>query len=170
MKGQEKGAAGVRVSSTRSGGGALANDSAARSRRAAAAELLVAAEISVGGIPAVLAPRNWPGFDVIALPDAREPQHIQVKSCVFTRRAGQFIGWGADDEFDWLAVVVFPGEDCGQRHIYILPRDTADQALISYHAKRRDGKGTKGRTGRGIWIRTMIETLRPYENNFDLRT
>lgn len=123
----------------------------------------------MAGTLAVLAPRNWPGFDVVALPDDGPRQRIQVKSCLFSSRAGQFIGWSADDCFDWLAVVLFPAGSCAQRHVYILPRATADHAAVSYHAKRRDGRRTKGRTGRGIWIRTMIEALRPYEDNFTLR-
>lgn len=143
-------------------------DIAARSIRAAAAELLVAAEISIGGIPAILAPRNWPGFDVIALPSGQSPKHIQVKSCLFTKQAGGFIGWHADDEFEWLAVVVFPAEDCPRRHIYILPRSAADKEPISYHAKRRDGQRISGRTGRGIRIRSILEVLAPYEDNFAL--
>jgi hypothetical protein len=103
-------------------GGAMSDDPdarsiRARSRRATAAELLVAGEISMAGTLAVLAPRNWPGFDVVALPDDQPRQRIQVKSCLFTSRSGQFIGWSAADDFDWLAVVLFPAETCAQRHI-----------------------------------------------------
>jgi hypothetical protein len=45
-----------------------------------ACEMLVAAELTLAGVPALKVPDNWPGYDVIAHPSDRGPQQVSVKS------------------------------------------------------------------------------------------
>jgi hypothetical protein len=85
-----------------------------------ACEMLVAAELTLAGVPAVWLPNLWPHYDVIAdLPD-REPQKVSVKS----RTPGEnHSRVGFDPETcDWLAIVLF---EKGRRRIFVLPRDVA---------------------------------------------
>jgi hypothetical protein len=96
-----------------------------------AGEMLVAAELTLRGIPAYIVPSNWPGYDVVAQPRDRRLQRISVKTRTFAR-SGHFVGYGNDDEFDWLAIVILPGETCKTRHIFISPlRDRAETFLRS---------------------------------------
>lgn len=39
-------------------------------------EMIVAAELTLAGVPALKVPDNWPGYDVIAQPLDGEPQRI----------------------------------------------------------------------------------------------
>jgi hypothetical protein len=48
-----------------------------------ACEMLVAAELTLAGIPALKVPDNWPGYDVVAQPAGDKPQRISVKSHTF---------------------------------------------------------------------------------------
>ena len=123
-----------------------------------ACEMLVAAELTLAGVPALKVPDGWPGYDVIAQPAHARPQRISVKSYTFTTKSGDFIGYKRADGFDWLAVVILPGPGCEHRRIFIVPRDVADQR--SYYAKRRDGQG--------IRVNKIMETFGDYENNFSL--
>jgi hypothetical protein len=45
-----------------------------------ACEMLVAAELTLAGIPALKVPDNWPHYDVIAQPLGQLAQRISVKS------------------------------------------------------------------------------------------
>ena len=70
-----------------------------------ACEMLVAAELTLAGIPALKVPDNWPGYDVVAQPQGmKEPLRISVKSRTFKRGAA-FVVYLETDSFDWLAVV-----------------------------------------------------------------
>jgi hypothetical protein len=148
-----------------------------------AGEMLVASELTLHGIPALKVPDNWPHYDIIAQPpdnwpgyrtDARPPQTISVKTRTFAR-SGNFVGYGNDDKFDWLAMVILPGEGLKARRIFIVPRPIAD--LRSYAAETRQGRGffvhrlvqpppspfpTGGPVQGGGW------GLADYENNFAL--
>jgi hypothetical protein len=48
-----------------------------------ACEILIAAELTLRGIPALKVPDLWPEYDVIAQPADREPQRVSVKPCAF---------------------------------------------------------------------------------------
>ena len=47
--------------------------------------MIVAAELTLAGIPALKVPDNWPHYDVIAQPIGRTAQHISVKARTFKR-------------------------------------------------------------------------------------
>lgn len=54
-----------------------------------ACEMLVAAELTLAGVPALNVPDNRPGYDVIAQPiGGGMPQKISVKSRTYRRRGG----------------------------------------------------------------------------------
>ncbi|TPJ53527.1 hypothetical protein FJ462_33180, partial [Mesorhizobium sp. B2-6-7] len=48
-----------------------------------AAEMIVAAELTLAGVPALKVPDNWPSYDVIAQPVDDAPQRISVKARTF---------------------------------------------------------------------------------------
>ena len=103
-----------------------------------AGEMLVAAELTLHGIPAFIVPSNWPGYDVVAQPPGRALQRISVKTRTFAR-SGNFVGYSNDDKFDWLAIVILPAEGCETRRIFIVPYNIAQER--SYLAEPRNGRG-----------------------------
>lgn len=90
-----------------------------------ACEMLVAAEMTLAGVPALKVPDNWPGYDVIAQPVGIDPQHISVKARTFKKGAA-YVGYYTYDVFDWLAIVLLPSALLSERAIYIVPRDVAE--------------------------------------------
>ena len=86
-------------------------------------EMLVAAELTLAGVPALKASDYWPDYDV-AQPRDRKPQRITVKSRTFKQGAA-FVSYSPEDVFDWLAIVILPGEDSSSRRIYVIPRSVA---------------------------------------------
>lgn len=63
-----------------------------------ACEMLVAAELTLVGIPAVKAPDNWPHYDVIAQsPDRDEPWRVSVKSRTF-KKGQAFVSYVDEDK------------------------------------------------------------------------
>jgi hypothetical protein len=126
-----------------------------------ACEMLVAAELTLAGIPALKAPDNWPGYDVIAQPSDRELQRISVKSRTFKRGAA-FVDYWKKDQFDWLAIVILPGDRLLQRQIYLLPRTIADQIA------RRDSPQAATADQRYWRIDEVERLLGRYLNNFAL--
>jgi hypothetical protein len=148
-----------------------------------AGEMLVAAELTLHGIPALKVPDNWPHYDIIAQPpdnwpgyhtDARPPQTISVKTRTFAR-SGNFVGYHDSDKFDWLAIVILPGEGLEVRRIFLVPYSIARER--SYQADYR--------SGRGFFVHRLIHPppspfptgqpaqgggwgLADYENNFGL--
>lgn len=126
-----------------------------------ACEMLVAAEMTLAGIPALKVPDNWPGYDVIAQPIGREPQRISVKSRTFKRGAA-YVVYNAPDTFDWLAIVLLPGDGNEKRRVFIIPRAIADEKASRNHP---DTKSAHQR----YWSITNIPKLfAAYENNFGL--
>ena len=93
-----------------------------------ACEMLVAAELTLAGTPALKVPDNWPYYDVIAQPKDREPQRISVKSRTY-KTGSAYVGYKATDVFDWIAIVILkcPSEAGAERRIYIIPRPLADK-------------------------------------------
>lgn len=90
-----------------------------------ACEMLVAAELTLAGIPALKVPDNWPHYDVLAQPIGREPQRISVKSRTF-KRGPAFVDYKSTDQFDWLAIVILSDAASAARTIYLVPREVAD--------------------------------------------
>jgi hypothetical protein len=101
-----------------------------------ACEMRVAVELTLAGIPALKVPDNWPDYDVIAQPLDGEPQRISVKSRTFKRGAA-YVEYDAGDKFDWLAIVLLPGDGEAKRRIYLISRQLADQKA------RRNDPSTK---------------------------
>jgi hypothetical protein len=130
-----------------------------------AGEMLVAAELTLAGVPALRVPDIWPGYDVIAQPPhPAAPQRISVKTRTFAK-SGNFVAYNETDPFDWLAIVILPGSGCEQRRIFVVPRKVADAR--SYAAPHRNG--------RGFFVHKLIkspeqeaEGLADFENNFAL--
>ncbi len=129
-----------------------------------ACEMLVAAELTLAGIPALKVPDNWPGYDIIAQPQGREPLKISVKSRTFKQGAA-YIEYKQTDDFDWLAIVILPSpqQTDQSRRFFLVPRHIAD-------AKARKSKaGTKTENDRYWSIAEAITLFAPFENNFTLR-
>lgn len=126
-----------------------------------ACEMLVAAELTLAGMPAQKMGDYWPGYDVIAQPrDGGKPQRISVKSRTFKRGAA-FVAYSRADVFDWLAIVLLPGEDSIIRQIFIAPRSVVDATARSY-------KTEKMKNHREYRIDEVGKKLGEWENNFCL--
>lgn len=127
-----------------------------------ACEMLVAGELTLAGIPALKVPDNWPDYDVIAQPrDGSVPQRISVKSRTFKRGGDTFVTYNADDQFEWLAVVLLPGDGLKSRGTFIIPRKVAD-------AKSRHDSPT-AKTNERYWRQdeTAVKFAK-YKDNFGL--
>ena len=103
-----------------------------------AGEMLVAAELTLRGIPAFIVPSHWPSYDVVAQPPGRELQRISVKTRTFAK-SGNFVGYNDDDQFDWLAIVILPAQEFERRRIFVIPYEVAQKR--SYRAEQRQGRG-----------------------------
>ena len=84
-----------------------------------ACEMLVAAELTLAGIPALKMPDNWPHYDVIAEPPKGDTQRISVKARTY-KSGSNFVDYRQGGEFDWIAAVII--KDSGEREFYIIPR------------------------------------------------
>ena len=127
-----------------------------------ACEMLVAAELTLVGIPALKVPDNWPGYDVVAQPrDGTEPLRISVKSRTF-KKGSAFIEYREPDIFDWLAVVILPAGTEKKRRIFLLPRAVADATA------RRDSPTAKTAKQRYWRIDEFATKFSEFEDNFSL--
>jgi hypothetical protein len=120
---------------------------------------LIAAELTLAGNPAIKVPTFWPGYDVIAQPPGAEPQLISVKSCMF-KRGEVFVSYLEGDTFDWLAIIMLPGDGDPKRRFFLIPRAVAD-------AKARHDKPT-ATTERYYRIDEIAELFAEFEDNFIL--
>ncbi|MBS3650810.1 hypothetical protein KEU06_19545 [Pseudaminobacter sp. 19-2017] len=127
-----------------------------------ACEMLVAAELTLAGVPALKVPDNWPGYDVIAQPLDRSAQRISVKSRTFKRGAA-YVGYNDYDEFDWLAIVLLPGEELCDRTIYVIPR------LVAEGLARRDKPTSKTAAERYYRVDQVPEIFAGWKSNFGLK-
>jgi len=126
-----------------------------------ACEMLVAAELTLAGIPALKVPDNWPHYEVIAQPFGKPAQRISVKARTF--KAGPaYVEYNGFDQFDWLAIVLLNGsESCG-RTIYLIPRAECD-------AKARSDKPTSKTAHLRYYRIDEVERLfSGYRDNFVL--
>lgn len=126
-----------------------------------ACEMLVAAELTLAGIPALKVPDNWPHYDVIAQPLGLAAQRISVKSRTYKQGAA-FIDYKVEDQFDWLAIVLLIGNDAAQRLVYMVPRAVADR-----HA-RQDKPTSKTASLRYYRIDEVERLFGAYRHNFAL--
>lgn len=126
-----------------------------------ACEMLVAAELTLAGIPALKVPDNWPHYDVIAQPLVGPAQRISVKSRTF-KRGSAYVEYKADDQYDWLAIVLLSADGAEARDVYLVPRPVADQ-----HA-RRDKPTSKTAQLRYYRIDEVERLFGAYRGNFAL--
>lgn len=127
-----------------------------------ACEMLVAAELTLAGVPALKVPDNWPGYDVIAQPFNAGPQRISVKARTFKRGGSTFVEYDDRDAFDWLAVVFLPGEDQLKRRVFLIPRMVAD-------LKSRKNAPTSKVASSRYWRQDEVEKLfNVFEDNYTL--
>ena len=127
-----------------------------------ACEMLVAAELTLAGVPALKVPDNWPGYDIVAQPrDRKTPLRISVKSRTFKKGAA-FVEYQQNDEFDWLAIVILNCDDLNARRVFIIPRSVAD-------AKCHKNKPTAKWANQRYWrIVEIAKTFPEFEDNFVL--
>jgi hypothetical protein len=128
-----------------------------------ACEMLVAAELTLAGVPALKVPELWPGYDIIAQPrDGRGPQQVSVKSRTY--KAGPaYVEYVDTDSFDWLAIVVLPrGGQGGKRRIFVIPRAVADTKA------RRNSPTTPSANQRYYRIDEVAKLFADFEQNFAL--
>lgn len=128
-----------------------------------ACEMLVAAEMTLAGVPALKVPDNWPAYDIIAQPLGGPVQRISVKSRNYKANAG-FLIYDVNDKFDWIAMVLLecPHEDTLQRQIYIVPKKVADKRMS------KNKEGTKTQHERRCALNKISSVFSKYLNNFDL--
>ncbi len=128
-----------------------------------ACEMLVAAELTLAGFPALKVPDNWPGYDVLVQPrDNAQPLRISVKSRTYKRGSAFFDYWDAN-VFDWIALVILPAGDEPRRRIFIIPHDVAERTA------RRDRPTSKTAEQRYWRIDEIVRIFAEYENNFALQ-
>lgn len=132
-----------------------------------ACEMLVAAELTLAGVPALRVPDFWPGYDVVAQPktnvaEDRELLRISVKSRTFKSGSGTYVTYLETDIFDWLAIVLLPGGAQNERRIFLVPRKLADEKA------RRDKPSSKTAKERYWRIDEVARIFSAYENNFSL--
>ena len=140
-----------------------------------AGEMLIAAELTLAGIPAMKAPDNWPGYDVVAQPPLDWPgydvvvqspnrnpaQRVQVKTLTHKDATNYFVLYHQHDVFDWLAVVFLPGVGSPTRRYYLVPRERADATATA-------GGSPKVANDRYWSQPTFRKLFGEYENNFYL--
>jgi hypothetical protein len=128
-----------------------------------ACEMLIAAELTLAGVPALKVPDLWPAYDVIAQPrDDRPTQRVSVKSRTF-KRGPAYVDYDLSDEFDWLAIVLLPNVAQNARRIFIIPRDVAD-------ANARHDKPTAKTATDTYWrIDEVAKLFANFEGNFSLQ-
>ncbi len=136
---------------------ALQPPSQAASQIDGACEMLVAAELTLAGVPALSVPNYWRGYDVLAQPAGRDPQRIVVKSAM-SRRMTTSASYPALDAFDWLAIVAVSEEAGSLRRFFIVPRALLDQAV---------GNDTDIETS-AYGVDELVRRFAAYENNFQL--
>src|ERR1700680_2086388 len=113
-----------------------------------AAEMMVAANLTLCGVPSFTGPVNWPGYDVIAAPRNKPSQRVSVKC-----RGTSNINFRPAD-FDWLAIVVINERPY---RFFILPRDVA----VKHSTETGEGLRT-------LYLKSVPAKFAAYEDNFEL--
>ena len=127
-----------------------------------ACEMLVAAEITLAGIPTLKVPDNWPHYDLIAQrPESATPLLISVKARTYKKTSGHFVTYKTTDKFDWLAIVLLECEGDEKRQIFLVPRNESDKRA------RKDGPSAK-KSEHYYVINEVARKLPEYKNNFSL--
>ena len=119
--------------------------------------MLVAAELTLAGVPALKVPDNWPHYDVIAQPVDGPPQRVSVKSRTWKRGAA-YLDYNCHDEFEWLCAVIL---EEGRRRLFVVPREVADSQA------RRD-RSPRTAHLRYFRVDQVADIFAEWENNFTL--
>jgi hypothetical protein len=127
-----------------------------------ACEMLVAAELTLAGVPSLRVPDLWPSYYVIVQPSGRQPQRISVKSRAF-KPGPAYVSYDEADIFDWLAIVILPGNTETRRRLFSIPRTLADAKA------RRDKPMSKTANERYWRIDEVSKTFAKFEDNFSLQ-
>ncbi len=131
-----------------------------------ACEMLVAAELTLAGVPAMKMPDNWPGYDVIAQPkEVGIPQRLSVKSRTFKRGRDAYVEYNVKDtSFDWMAIVILPSNNDGltRRRFFIFPKTISDARFYRY------GPVTKSHNIMSVQVDKIADVLSEFEDNFVL--
>lgn len=134
-----------------------------------ACEMLVAAELTLAGVPALKVSDNWPGYDVVAQPPDKwpgyvahppdkPPQRISVKSRT-VKTTSNYIAFNPATS-DWLAIVLLLGDGC--RQIFIVPQDQARaESFPCTHS-------AAARNPCGLRFGTIRKLFGVYKGNFKL--
>ena len=123
-----------------------------------ACEMLVAAELTLAGIPALKVPDNWPHYDVIAQPFDGPPSTISVKARSF-KPGSNFVNFWEGSVFDWLAAVILRVGN--NREIYLIPRKVFEN--------RATAAGSTAKRAEWYCRIDQMQRLFPeYLNNFSL--
>ncbi|MCW2349176.1 hypothetical protein [Sphingobium sp. B12D2B] len=122
-----------------------------------ACEMLVAAELTLAGVPALKVPDNWPHYDVIAQPVAGPPQRVSVKSRTWKRGAA-YLDYNSHDEFEWSCAVIL---EAGKRRLFLIPREVAD-------SKARKDRSPRTAHLRYFRVDQVAGIFAEWENNFAL--
>ena len=126
-----------------------------------ACEMLVAAELTLAGIPALKVPDNWPHYDVIAQPVGLPAQRISVKSRTYKPGPG-YVNYNSYDQFDWLAIVILGEDERDARSIHVVPRTHADSLA------RQDKPSSKTSALRYFLVDEVHRLFETYRSNFSL--
>lgn len=127
-----------------------------------ACEMLVAAELTLAGVPALKVPDNWPGYDVVAQPKGGvEPLKVSVKSRTH-KKGPAFVTFLESDPFDWLAMALLDCDAQKTRRTYLIPAEVAQREA------RRNRPGTKNARKRYWHINEIGNRFAKFENNFKL--
>lgn len=126
-----------------------------------ASEMLVAAELTLAGLPAAKMPDNWRHYDVIAQRlDDSPPLRVSVKSRTY-KNGSEHVRYQTSDQFDWLAIVIL-GTPQGRR-FFLIPRAAADDRAVKPGLLALDRE-------RRFWRADQTEKLfGEFENNFTLK-
>lgn len=127
-----------------------------------ACEMLVAAELTLAGIPALKVPDNWPHYDVIAQPVGLPAQRISVKSRTY-KTGPAYVNYNTHDQFDWLALVILGDAERDARSIYVVPRMHADSLA------RQDKPSSKTAALRYFRVDEVERLFETYRGNFSLQ-
>lgn len=127
-----------------------------------ACEMLVAAEMTLAGIPAMKAPDFWPDYDVIAQPFDKQPVRISVKSRTF-KRGSAYLSYSEHQDFDWIAIVLLNCDPNNSRKIFLIPRKVADKRA------RRNNPSAKNAHERYWRVDEVATKFAEYESNFSLK-
>ncbi|MCL4712866.1 MAG: hypothetical protein KJZ73_16610 [Pseudorhodoplanes sp.] len=124
-----------------------------------ACEMLVAAELTLAGIPAIKAPESWPDYDVVAQPTGGQPLRISVKSRTF-KRGPAYLSYSVHQDFDWVAIVLLNCDPPIPCRFFLIPKAYADE-----HARRN--KPSAMNAHECYWRVDEVEKkFSKFENNF----